>query len=82
MLIVQKAPRVSSVGERDYCTSFVKHLSVTVICANTQLLFPAFYFFQPSSGAVVIFTSRLIIEDLSKERMLPEHHHQHSTKIY
>ena len=49
---------------RRTCTSFVKHLSVTVICANT--LFPAFFstFFR----CCCYFHYVLSFEDLSKER--------------
>lgn len=75
-----KGSRVSSVGERERLLHIVCQASICYCHMREYAAF--FYFFQPSSGAVVIFTSRLIIEDLSKERMLAEHHHQHSTKIY
>ena len=49
---------------RRTCTSFVKHLSVTVICANT--LFPAF--FSTVFRCCCYFHYVLSFEDLSKER--------------
>ena len=68
MLIVQKARLVYIVVVSSISVRLLHIVCQASICychMREYPLFPAFLFFQPSSGAVVIFTSRcLIIEDL------------------